>query len=46
MPALIKEGPVWTLDLGGDENRFSPTSSPRSTPPSTRSRAAPSRPSC
>lgn len=24
MPALIKDGPVWTLDLGGDENRFSP----------------------
>ena len=24
MPALIKDGPVWTLDLGTTENRFSP----------------------
>lgn len=24
MPQLIKDGPVWTLDLGTDENRFSP----------------------
>ncbi|MBK6887954.1 MAG: enoyl-CoA hydratase/isomerase family protein [Tetrasphaera sp.] len=25
MPALTTDGPVWTLDLGDDENRFSPT---------------------
>jgi enoyl-CoA hydratase/carnithine racemase len=24
MPALTQDGPVWTLDLGDDENRFSP----------------------
>lgn len=24
MPALSKDGPIWTLDLGTDENRFSP----------------------
>jgi len=24
MTTLTQEGPVWTLDLGGDENRFSP----------------------
>lgn len=24
MPALTKDGPVWTLDLGATENRFSP----------------------
>src|SRR5690606_36066017 len=24
IPQLIKDGPVWTLDLGTDENRFSP----------------------
>lgn len=25
VPALTTDGPVWTLDLGDDENRFSPT---------------------
>lgn len=25
MPNLTHDGPVWTLDLGDDENRFSPT---------------------
>jgi enoyl-CoA hydratase/carnithine racemase len=25
MPTLTQDGPVWTLDLGADENRFSPT---------------------
>lgn len=24
MPTLTTDGPLWTLDLGGDENRFSP----------------------
>lgn len=24
MPALTQDGPLWTLDLGDDENRFSP----------------------
>lgn len=24
MPGLRQDGPIWTLDLGGDENRFSP----------------------
>jgi enoyl-CoA hydratase/carnithine racemase len=25
VPALTTDGPIWTLDLGDDENRFSPT---------------------
>src|SRR3954454_3936178 len=25
MPTFTSDGPVWTLDLGDDENRFSPT---------------------
>lgn len=25
MPTLTQDGPLWTLDLGGDENRFSPS---------------------
>lgn len=25
MPTLTNDGPIWTLDLGSDENRFSPT---------------------
>ncbi|GAB2874429.1 enoyl-CoA hydratase-related protein [Nocardioides pacificus] len=25
MPTLTNDGVIWTLDLGGDENRFSPT---------------------
>ncbi len=24
MPTISQQGPVWTLDLGGDENRFTP----------------------
>ncbi|MDR2279719.1 MAG: enoyl-CoA hydratase/isomerase family protein, partial [Gordonia sp. (in: high G+C Gram-positive bacteria)] len=26
MPTISSEGPIWTLDLGTDENRFSPDS--------------------
>jgi enoyl-CoA hydratase/carnithine racemase len=25
MPTMTQDGPVWTIDLGDDENRFSPT---------------------
>ena len=25
MPTLTQDGPLWIIDLGGDENRFSPT---------------------